>query len=197
MDSQRTVAILFIISFLSLFLLSPCQAIRKKSLSPSPSPSPSPSSSIPTLVKELCAKTAASEPFCIKTLTSDKLSWEAKNFVDLTKIFLSLGKNNAKHTQEYIGALTKGKGVTPETKKALDACADDYRYFFNNFGSALGEVEEGEYDIANYDIMVSFDGTRMCQTSLSDAKLSVKGISDSINVTTYFINIGATFTNIL
>ncbi|WCJ43323.1 hypothetical protein M5689_024070 [Euphorbia peplus] len=190
MDSQRITVIMFITICLSLFLESSYQVAGVKSPSPSPP-------NIPPLVKKLCAKTAASEGFCIKTLTSDKLSWQAKNFVDLTKIFLSSGKKHAQNTQNYIDGLAKKKGATPKSIKALNACGQQYSHIFANFNSALGEVEDGDYLTANYDVMVSSDDINMCKSFLSDAKLSIKGISDAYKVTNYFINIGATFTDIL
>ncbi|WCJ43328.1 hypothetical protein M5689_024075 [Euphorbia peplus] len=184
MTSQRKVVLLFITILLSLFFQFPCEAARN-------------SPAIPPLVKELCAKTTTFKPFCIKTLSSDKLCWQAKNFVDLTKIFLSLGEKNAQYTQKYIGGLATNKDVTPESKKALNKCIDQYGHISVNFVSALGEVKDGDYLFANYDMMVSFDSINMCNATLSNAKLSIKGISDKINITNYFINIGVTFTNTL
>ncbi|WCJ17642.1 hypothetical protein M5689_000045 [Euphorbia peplus] len=196
MDSQRKFFVCSITILLSLFIQSPCEAVRATSPSPSPAPSPH-SPSIPPLVKKLCAKTAGSEAFCIKTLISEKKSWQAKNFVELTKIFVSMGQKHATHTQKYIIGLAKKKGETPESKKALDACADDYSRIYSSFGAALLSIKDGEYDEADYDIKVCFDQINMCKTVLSNAKINPKGISEAIDVTTHFINIGSTFTNSL
>ncbi|WCJ43327.1 hypothetical protein M5689_024074 [Euphorbia peplus] len=189
MHSQRKALLSFITIFLSLFLQSPCQAV----LSPSSAPFLD-LPAIPPLVQQLCAKTAASEPFCIKTLTSDKRSWQAKTFVDLTKIFLPLGADYAQHTQTYIDVLAKNmNGMTLEAQMALRNCSDRYRTIFEDFKGAISDVEHGDYDTANNDISLAFFNNGLCVRALSNAKVNLQGLSNAIDVTRNYIYVSGTF----
>lgn len=180
MASQRKALILFI----TVLFLQSLYQIKSHSHSPS---------SIPPLVKELCDKTNKST-FCIKTLESDNRTSKAKNATDITKIFLSIGVDNAKGSRDYILGLLREK-PKPKVKTGLVHCTNSYNATSFNFRSALIEVGLGEYQTANYDIMVCDDQVAFCETSLSNAKIHIPEISNRLNVTLSFISVGATFTS--
>ncbi|XP_073020915.1 uncharacterized protein [Primulina eburnea] len=141
------------------------------------STSPSP------LIKDVCGSTAkeikALDPkICAETLVSEPRVVAASNLVSMSIALLEAGISNATKTRSYVQKLLKRRGLKPDYKYVLQQCDGGYENFGWSFVSALGEVKEGEYDTATYDIKVGYtDNIDECQNALSSKNVRDYAIS--------------------
>ncbi|XP_075483836.1 uncharacterized protein LOC142523997 [Primulina tabacum] len=167
--ADGAVSIAMITFLLSTLLLS---SIPEVAICTSPSP----------LIKDVCGSTAKEvklDPkICAETLVSEPRVVAASNLVSMSIALIEAGISNATKTRSYVQKMLKRRGLKPDYKYVLQQCDSGYEHFGWSFASALGEVKEGEYDTATYDIKVGYtDNIDECRNALSSKNVKDGAIS--------------------
>ncbi|KAG8660691.1 pectinesterase inhibitor-like [Manihot esculenta] len=149
-----------------------------------------------SLLKELCVN-SKNPNFCMETFNADPRTSSANDILSLAKIGLDLATKDSLKTRDHIQELSASKMTEPQFKPALNLCVESYNGIAASFRSAYGEVEEGEYETANYDTLIAADDAGNCNKSLANAKARIQSVADKIQVTRYFSDIGDRVTTLL
>ncbi|KAK8623312.1 hypothetical protein V6N13_118199 [Hibiscus sabdariffa] len=170
--------------FLSIFTLfsSPASAILPKT-------------KVPSLVTNFCnAKSIGSRRFCLKVLSTPEAA-TVKNSTQLGVLIMKLGAASGKSTLNVYEKMVQ-KPCPTEALKALNSCAQTYKYAVLSFGMVSSELVEDPL-IANYDVAVLAPIIDDCEKELTEAKIQTPRLHLGNLVMQYYIAMGREITSIL
>ncbi|KAG2663054.1 hypothetical protein I3843_16G008800 [Carya illinoinensis] len=147
-----------------------------------------PANAAKNLVPDVCRETISYDR-CMHALQSDPRAKTASNFMDLAKIALKLGLNNAINSKAYIDGLLEKNHAAPIKK-----CSFWYEAVVASFRSALAELEEDAMT-ANYDVKIAGDDAASCENELASGGVKVPSISTRNSDVALYSNIGDVITN--
>ncbi|OAY58496.1 pectinesterase inhibitor [Manihot esculenta] len=141
-----------------------------------------------SLLKELCTN-SKNPDFCMETFNADPRTSSATDVLGLAKIGLDLAAKNARETRDHMQELSASATTEPQAKPALNQCVELYNYVAAIFRNANVEVENGDYEKANYDTLTAANYVGNCEKSLANAKANIQSVADKIQVSKYFCDI--------
>ena len=129
------------------------------------------------LIKEVCDKVRKNyaRKMCDETLESEPRVASATNMYNLTVEIMKSGISRSNRTRCHIEILLKENSTNPKTEEALKQCKESYDWSIGSTRSALGETEEGEYQMASYDLLLSAtDCLRDCKKVVASKVINDK-----------------------
>lgn len=116
------------------------------------------------LILEACATSSKdwNQTLCLETLESNPWITSSPDMVTLAITIIEAGLENSTGTRSHIHNMLKNRDLEPGLNLALKSCASLYDLTIGSFKSALVEVKEMEYEMANYDVFIAEDYVDNC-----------------------------------